>query len=91
MAKLNVEEKFEDFKAAFKKRWHKIGDDELDSMLDIKDNEEGMIEKLAEKYDKTKEEMKKDFHEWLEKIEVEKEDDVEEILEDIDEIDKNKK
>lgn len=91
MARLNVEEKFDEFKVAFKKRWHKIGDDELDSMLDIKDNEEGMIEKLAEKYDKTKDEMKKDFHEWMEKIESEKDDKVEEILEDIEDIDKNKK
>jgi len=87
MARLNVEEKFDEFKVAFKQKWHKVGDDELDSMLDIKENEEGTIEKLAEKYGKTKDEMKKDFHEWINEIEAEKEDDVEEILEDIEDID----
>ena len=50
-----------------------------------------MIDKLAVKYNKTREEMKKDFEEWLEKVEEEKEDDVEEILEEIEDIDKFKK
>ena len=76
MAKLNVEEKFEEFKAAFKKKWKELGSDELDSMLEIRENQE---------------EMKKDFEEWLEKVEEEKEDDVEEILEEIEDIDKFKK
>ena len=91
MAKLNVEEKFEEFKAAFKKKWKELGSDELDSMLEIRENEEEMIEKMAVRYNKTKEEMKKDFEEWLEKVEEEKEDDVEEILEDIDDINQFKK
>ena len=91
MAKLNVGEKFEEFKAAFKKKWNELGSDELDSMLEIRENQEEMIDKLAVKYNKTREEMKKDFEEWLEKVEEEKEDDVEEILEEIEDIDKFKK
>ena len=91
MAKLNVEEKFEEFKAAFKKKWKELGSDELDSMLEIRENQEEMIDKLAEKYNKNREDMKSDFEKWLDKIEAEKEDDVEEILEDIDDIDKFKK
>ena len=91
MAKLNVEEKFEEFKAAFKKKWKELGSDELDSMLEIKENQEEVIDKLAEKYNKNREDMKSDFEKWLDKIEAEKEDDVEEILEDIDDIDKFKK
>lgn len=91
MAKLNVEEKFEEFKAAFKKKWKELGNDELDSMLEIRENEEEMIEKMAVRYNKTKEEMKKDFEEWLEKVEEDKEDEVEEILDGIKDIDKFKK
>ena len=91
MSKLNVEEKFEKFKAAFMKKWKELGSDELDSMLEIRENEEELIEKMAVRYNKTKEEMKKDFEEWLEKVEEEKEDEVEEILEDIDDIDQFKK
>lgn len=91
MAKLNMEEKFEEFKAAFKKKWKELGSDELDSMLEIRENQEEMIDKLAEKYNKNREDMKSDFEKWLDKIEAEKEDDVEEILEDIDDIDKFKK
>ena len=91
MAKLNMEEKFEEFKAAFKKKWKELGSDELDSMLEIRENQEEMIDKLAEKYNKNREDMKSDFEKWLDKIEAEKEDDVEEILEEIEDIDKFKK
>ena len=91
MAKVNVEEKFEEFTAAVKNKWKELGSDELDSMLEIRENREEMIDKLAVKYNKTREEMKKDFEEWLEKVEEEKEDDVEEILEEIEDIDKFKK
>ena len=91
MAKLNMEEKFEEFKAAFKKKWKELGSDELDSMLEIRENQEEMIDKLAEKYNKNREDMKSDFEKWLEKVEEEKEDDVEEILEEIEDIDKFKK
>ena len=91
MTKLMDERKFEAYKAAFKKKWKELGSDELDSMLEIRENQEEMIDKLAVKYNKTREEMKKDFEEWLEKVEEEKEDDVEEILEEIEDIDKFKK
>ena len=91
MTKLMDERKFEAYKEAFKKRWSELGSDELDSMLEIKENQEEVIDKLAEKYNKNREDMKSDFEKWLDKIEAEKEDDVEEILEDIDDIDKFKK
>ena len=91
MTKLMDERKFEAYKEAFKKKWKELGSDELDSMLEIRENQEEMIDKLAEKYNKNREDMKSDFEKWLDKIEAEKEDDVEEILEDIDDIDKFKK
>ncbi len=83
MTRFMVEGKFDKFKEAFKKQWDKIGSEELDSMLDIKANEEDVINKLAQSYEKSKEEMKKDFHEWLDRISDEKDDDVDEIMDDI--------
>lgn len=88
MTRFMLEDKFEAFKKAFKEKWDKIGSEELDSMLDIKSNEEDVVMKLAERYEKTKEDMKEDFHEWLDSIEDKKEDDVDDILKDLKDIEK---
>ncbi|MGB5824772.1 MAG: hypothetical protein WBH44_11925 [Proteocatella sp.] len=88
MTRFMVEGKFEAFKKAFKEKWDKIGSEELDSMLDIKSNEEDVILGLAKLYEKTKEDMKEDFHEWLDSIEDKKDEDVEEIMDEIKDIEK---
>lgn len=89
MKRFMVADKFDNFKKAFKKQWNKIGSDELDSMLDIKTTEEDVILTLSERYEKTKEEIKQDFHEWLDRIEDKKDEDVEEILEEIKDIEEH--
>ena len=91
MKRFMVDGKFKAFKAAFRKKWDKFGHEELDSFLDIHADEEEVVHKLSQKYNKTKEEMKKDLHEWFDKIEHIKDEDVEEIIEEIKDIDKNKK
>ena len=89
MKRFMVDGKFKAFKAAFKQKWSKFGSEELDSFLDIHAEEEEVVQKLAHKYNKTKEEMKKELHEWFDKIEHIKDADVEDIMNEIKEIEKH--
>lgn len=89
MKRFMVEGKFKAFKEVFKHKWTKIGDDELDSFLDINAEEEAVVHKLSEKYNKTKEEMKKELHEWFDKIEHIKDENINEIMDEIKDIEIN--